>query len=190
MFVLAHAGITLGVTVLAGNVVKNQNKSKDGVIARLAALYEHIDLRILLIGSLLPDIIDKPIGGFFFREQLSNGRVYAHTLLFLIILTVVGIWLYRSRGSIWMLVLAFGTLIHHILDQIWLMPKTMLWPVLGFEFERITSTDWLSLWLSNFFSRPGVFIPELIGLGILLVWGIILVGRKKVGAFLRYGKIS
>ena len=187
MLVLAHAGITLGISVLAGNVAKYQNKPK-GVAAWISSFYQRIDFRILLIGSLLPDIIDKPLGGVIFREELSSGRLYAHTLLFLIILAVAGLWLYRSRGSIWMLVLAFGTFIHHLLDQVWLMPQTMLWPILGLEFERLPVDDWLELWLRNFFSRPDVFIPEFIGLGVLLWWGIILLNRKKVGVFLRYGK--
>jgi len=188
MLALAHAGITLGMTVLAGSVAKNQVKAKTGVIAWLASFSERIDFRILLIGALLPDIIDKPIGGIIFRDELSSGRIYSHTLLFLIIIAVAGLLLYRLRGSIWMLVFAFGTFFHHILDQIWLMPETMLWPILGTEFERLPVTDWLSLWFSDFFSRLDIFIPEIIGLGVLLWYGIILINRKKVGVFLRYGK--
>ncbi len=39
----------------------------------------------MLIGSMLPDIIDKPLGGLICKETLGNGRTYAHTLLFLLL---------------------------------------------------------------------------------------------------------
>ena len=187
MLLLAHAGITLGVTVLAGNVAKKQNTPKK-IVAWISSFYQRIDFRILLIGSILPDIIDKPIGGLIFSEELGSGRIFAHTLVFLLILIIVGIWLYRVRDSIWMLVLAFGTFIHLLLDQIWLMPETILWPILGLEFERLPVTDWLDLWLSYFFNRPDIFIPEILGFGILMWWGIILIKRRRVGSFLQYGK--
>ncbi len=187
MLLLAHTGITLGVTVLAGSIAK-RNKSTNRAAAWLAAFYERIDIRILLIGSLLPDIIDKPVGMVFFRDSLSNGRIYAHTLLFLILISIGGYVLYRQRNSIWLLVLAFGTFIHFILDQIWLTPKTIFWPLMGFEFDRIEITDWFTLWFRDFFAHPDVYLGEFIGLGILLWYGIMIINRKKVGAFLRYGK--
>ena len=154
----------------------------------MAYLSEYVDIRILLVGSILPDIIDKPLGLVFFREELSSGRVFAHSLLFLVILTAAGFFLYRQRRSTWLLVLAAGTLLHLALDEIWLMPQTVLWPFLGFSFERIEITDWYSLWFRDFFAYPGIFIPELLGLAIVLGFGIVLVARKKVGDFLRRGK--
>jgi inner membrane protein len=188
MMVLAHAGITLGATVLAGNIVIKNSKPGNRVTSWLAAFYRRIDFRILLIGALLPDIIDKPLGGIIFRNQLGSGRIFAHTLLFLVVLLIAGIVLYRLRGSMWLLVLAFGSFIHHILDAMWQMPRTMLWPFLGFEFEVVPIENWFSHWLNEFFTRADMFIPEVIGLGILLWYGIYLINRKKVGEFLRYGR--
>jgi membrane-bound metal-dependent hydrolase YbcI (DUF457 family) len=188
MMVLAHTGIALGVTVLAGNAAIRTAKPDNRVIFWLASFYRRIDFRILLIGALLPDIIDKPLGGIFFRHQLESGRVYAHTLLFLVVLFIAGIVLYRRRNSMWMLVLAFGTFIHLALDSMWQMPQTLLWPFLGFEFEGITIENWFSHWVNEFFSRADIFIPEFIGLGILLWYGIYLINRKRVGEFLRNGR--
>ena len=39
------------------------------------------DLFLLVVGSLLPDIIDKPLGLILYHG-FGNGRLYAHTLLF------------------------------------------------------------------------------------------------------------
>ena len=187
MLVLAHAGITLGVTVLAGGIAKH-NRFTNGVAAWLASFSERIDIRILLVGALLPDIIDKPVGMFFLRDTLSAGRIYSHTLLFLVILTLAGYFLYRYRRGVWLLVLAFGTLIHQILDQIWLAPRTVFWPFMGFDFDKIEITDWFSLWFQDFFAHPDIYLGEFIGLGILLWYGITLINRKKVSQFLLCGK--
>ena len=188
MMLFAHAGITLGVTVLAGNIAVRSARPDRRFLSWMAAFYHRIDFRILLIGALLPDIIDKPLGGIFLRDQLGSGRIYAHTLLFLVIIFIAGIVLYRARGSMWMLVLAFGSLIHHVLDSMWQMPRTWLWPFLGFEFEKLPSENWLSHWLTEFFNRADIFIPEIIGFCILIWYGIYLLNRHKVGHFIRYGR--
>jgi len=40
----------------------------------------------ILIGALLPDLIDKPIGKIMLAESLSNGRLFAHSFLFIFFL--------------------------------------------------------------------------------------------------------
>ena len=172
--------------MLAGTVKSGKRLGKNPSVW-LTTLSEYVDIRLLLVGSMLPDIIDKPVGMFFFRETFSSGRIFAHSLLFLVVLSAVGLYLYKKWRKTWLLVLASGTFIHLALDQIWLMPKTVLWPLLGFSFERIEITDWYTLWFREMISYPEVFIPELIGLGILLWFGAALVARKKVGTFLKRG---
>jgi inner membrane protein len=188
MLVLAHTGITLGAATLLAGAVQYRHEPKISRISWFASLSRYIDIRILLIGSLLPDIIDKPVGQYFFRETFSYGRIYAHTLLFLVIITAVGFYLYKSYNKVWLLTLAFGTFIHLILDEMWLTPRTLFWPFLGFAFDRADLTDWLlSIW-QTIFRYPEVFIPELVGLSVLLWFGITIIVRKRVGTFIRYGK--
>ena len=55
------------------------------------SLAKRMDIRFLLIGSLLPDIIDKPIGIYLFRETFSSARIFSHTLLFLMSLLQKGL---------------------------------------------------------------------------------------------------
>ena len=44
-----------------------------------------MDYRLLLVASLLPDLIDKPIGYLFRAYPMISGRHYGHSILFLII---------------------------------------------------------------------------------------------------------
>jgi hypothetical membrane protein len=143
----------------------------------------------VLVGSLLPDIIDKPVGMLLFRNFFSNGRIFSHTLLFLAILTVAAVYLYRKKGQTWLVALSFGTFIHLILDGMWLAPRTLLWPVYGWAFERIDLSHWPQDWLYDLMTNPGVYIPEITGATVLIIFMIWLVYRRKVYAFVTKGEI-
>jgi inner membrane protein len=214
MFIFGHAGLTLGAAILiAGAFAKNygptarkkestevlqappglsdsQNSPSMGPVAWFASLAGRIDIRILLTGSLLPDIIDKPIGRLFFREIFSNGRIFSHTLLFLIIITVGGLILYRTRSKTWLLVLAFGTFTHLILDGMWTSPHTLLWPLYGFSFGKypVSVWSWIAGVLNHVSTHPWVLIPEIAGMIIITWFGWQLARRKKLLAFLKYGQ--
>jgi membrane-bound metal-dependent hydrolase YbcI (DUF457 family) len=165
-----------------------QNHSS-GIVSWLASLADRIDIRLLLIGSLLPDIIDKPIGHFFFGETFSNGRIFCHTLLFLIVITLGGLYLYWSRKKTWLFVLSFGTFSHLILDMMWLTPRTLLWPLYGFSFERLDLTFWIQDMFRALLAHPIAGVPELVGLAIVIWFVWILVRRRTFYAFLRTGRV-
>ncbi len=211
MLLFAHTGITLGIgwlikekaaarlsavrsetTVLSSDrAVSEANLQNGNSLARhsFTAQVAGMDLRILIIGSLLPDIIDKPLGQIILRHSLNNGRIYSHTLLFLVALTLIGMLLYRSRRWLWMYLLASGTLIHFLLDEMWRTPGTLLWPLLGwgFPWREATLPEWIWQMFLELFSSPAIFIPELIGFIILVAFTIMLFKRHEVGLFLRYG---
>jgi membrane-bound metal-dependent hydrolase YbcI (DUF457 family) len=215
MLFLAHTGITLGAAVLVtGGLTTNPyspamgeeaagspRRSSQSVLSLLTApvrqasswlttLGKGIDIRLLLIGALLPDIIDKPLGQLFFRESLSSGRIFSHTLLFLVVITLAGLYLYRRRTKLWLLVLAFGTLIHIILDQMWQTPQTLLWPLLGFTFPKEDITGWLPDTFNALITDPAIYIPELIGAVIIIWFAWMLWRRKKVFPFIRHGRVQ
>ncbi len=166
MLIFGHTGITLGAAVLlrstlarsyslqpTANKVTEWLESTSKMYspqndpsssrARWLTFLEKIDTRLLVIGSLLPDIIDKPVGTFFFRDSLSNGRIFCHMLAFLLLTTLTRIYLYRSHGKTWMLTLSFGTFTQLICDQMWLTLQTLLWPVYGWTFEKVDLTHWI-----------------------------------------------
>lgn len=213
MLIFGHAGITLGAAVLlngafsrshslptretkvkehlqtSSKLVPARNCASGSRTSWLTSLANHIDIRLLLLGSLLPDIIDKPIGQFFFRETFSNGRIFCHTLLFLILITLAGYYLYQSRGKLWLLVLSFGTFTHLIQDQMWLEPRTLLWPLFGFAFEKIDLTYWAQNILYTLRTDPGVYVPELVGAAILTWFVLALARRREVRTVIRNGQV-
>ncbi len=213
MLLFAHTGITLGCALIATNLLKKscsqQSSLQDNIasVASLApqqdcvtncnnkrtswltSLITRIDLRFVLLGSLLPDIIDKPVGGFFFQDFFSNSRIFSHTLLFLIALTIASVFLYRKQGKTWLAAISFGTFVHLILDSMWLEPKTLLWPLYGFAFERVNLSHWLQNIVDALLSNPGVYIPEIAGAIILVTFLTWMIKRQHLYAFIKSGAV-
>ena len=149
-----------------------------------------VGIRFILVGSLLPDIIDKPVGQFFFGGTFSNGRIFCHTLLFLILVTVAGIYLYNHYNKTWLLAFSFGTMTHLIFDQMWRIPQTLFWPLLGFTFERIDISNWTPDIFHALLTDPVVYLPELVG-AIILIWFVwLLLRSRKIYSFAKYGQVQ
>jgi membrane-bound metal-dependent hydrolase YbcI (DUF457 family) len=91
-----------------------------------ARLMRGADLAFVLLGSMLPDIIDKPLGEVLFGTP-AMGRTITHTLLFLLLLGIAAYYLSDLRLA-WV---AGGVLAHLLLDFMWNSPSTLLWPLLG-----------------------------------------------------------
>jgi inner membrane protein len=150
------------------------------------------DLRFVIIGSLLPDIIDKPIGHYFFYDKYGNGYLYGHTLLFVLLLAVAGYLTYLISKKGFILMLAFGTLAHLVLDLTSLPRRVLLWPLFGFTFVKGYSPpffEWLLGLVFELFRRPWIGLPELIG-AIITVWFFwLLWHQKQLRSFLLTGKV-
>jgi len=144
-----------------------------------------IDYRLVLLGSLLPDILDKPWWLFTTSDIFPSGRDYAHTFLFNILLFICGLILIKYKKS-WLLIISLSSFTHLILDQMWASPVALWWPLLG-PFQRVETTGWLSNILHALTSDTGTYIPEIIGLIILLLMGYRLVVKESVTGFVRTG---
>lgn len=163
--------------------------------SRFSSLAKRIDIRVLLVGSLLPDIIDKPLGRFFLRDVFCNSRIFCHTLLFLLIISSAGIYLYRKRRQNWLLVLSFGTFTHLIFDWMWLSPHTLFWPLYGWTFARganIGFACWLGGIFTSLVTEPNsyAYTTEIIG-GVVLgffLWH--LIKAKALVSFITRGEVD
>ncbi len=129
----------------------------------------NMDLRFLAIGSLLPDLVDKPIGSVLFVDQFQTGRVYGHALLAPVMLLAV-VMLVTRRGSVrrkaW-LGLPIGALLHLFLDGQWANPEGFWWPFLGLDFPEM---DPARLWplLEDTITDPLILLGEAVGLAYLV----------------------
>lgn len=206
MFIFTHVGITLGgATLVSGVVAKLRNRfsnSSDTVsintsleakesfseISGFKSLSRFLDIRLLIIGSLFPDIIDKPLEFIGF----GNGRSITHTLLVMLIVLLTGIFLSLNNKKTWLMVIAIGMSTHLILDSMWLTPHTLLWPIYGWSFPSFDHRIGLAqigLWWSTLTTNATVDITEGIGAGILSCIAWILMSERKLKSFLILGKI-
>lgn len=147
-----------------------------------------IDYRLVFIGSMLPDIIDKPTWMFSFGDIFSTGRGYAHSFLFNLILLIIALVLLRYKKS-WLLIISLSSFIHLLLDQIWKEPLALWWPLMG-PLPKIAKTGWYSYLAEELISSPSVYIPEIIGLIVLVLMGVRLIMRKHFTHFFRTGVIE
>jgi len=151
------------------------------------------DYRFVLIGAILPDIIDKPVGDYLFYSVFQNGRLFAHTLLFVAILTTIGWYVDKKYNFSGILLLALGSVIHLVLDQMWLTPKTLFWPLLGLQFDKYDDLeDYAGYIWGQLMHNPQAYVPEVIGFLILAAFFVHfkLYRRENFVAFLKNGKLS
>jgi membrane-bound metal-dependent hydrolase YbcI (DUF457 family) len=176
MYLLAHAGFTLGAARVAEETVNRPSFS--------------VDYRFILLGSLLSDIVDKPLGRIIFGEVIANGRIFLHTLLFLVMTILLGIFIYRWKHAQWGFFIAFGVLMHFIMDAMWMDPITLFWPFISPSFGKgpgVAFLDIVRSWVHTLLIEPRAFLPELAGLAILLIFMVRVIKEKRVMAFVMTG---
>ncbi|MGC9444869.1 MAG: metal-dependent hydrolase [Candidatus Methanospirareceae archaeon] len=164
MFLFGHLGITLGIAVLLLRVWKIEPDRQ---------LYGAI-----LLGSVLPDLIDKPIGRILLAESLANGRLIAHTLLFALILVLIGLYVYNRLGEFWGLLLGGAALLHLCEDQMWLIPETLLYPLFGLAFPQgVVEPHWWEYFIAAVYRTYSLapdaaftLYAELLGMTVLALF--------------------
>src|SRR5690606_25952300 len=106
-------------------------------------------------------------------DTIGSGRIFAHTLLFGLLLILAGYYLY-NKGKPELLIIAGASFCHLLEDQVWNKPVVFLWPLFGWEFPKDTISGSFIDYLIIIFTRsynPGpsnVFISEVIGLLIII----------------------
>lgn len=94
-----------------------------------------------MFGALLPDLVDKPLGIFVLGSVLGTGRIFLHTLLFLLVLVLAGAVVHRRYGRPALLAVGLGVASHQVLDTMWTSLRNWLYPLLGAA-PRIRTEDW------------------------------------------------
>ena len=143
MIFFGHLGLTLAVTRAADKTIINR-KHTDRTL--------DIDYRLVLLGSLLPDIIDKCILFFLAGERFKSGRLFAHSLLFSILLFALGIAIRYAYKKSWGIILAGCVFMHQIFDMMWKQLNIFLWPVYDFLPSKIINS--LQVWSPGILRIP------------------------------------
>lgn len=160
-------------------------------IARYAFRDDRMDLRMLLLGALLPDLVDTPVGLLFYG-RLHSVRLATHSLL-LASVVMVAVVLSTRRGrprKTWM-PLAIGLLLHAVLDAMWLDPETLWWPLLGWGFAP-AGPETVSSYAAAVLGDWKVWLGEGAGLVYLaFLWSAArLSDAEKRAVFWRTGRID
>lgn len=94
-----------------------------------------------IIGAILPDLIDKPVGHILLADSLNYGRLLTHGLWVALMLLILGIVYLKSHPALFGL--SLGVILHQILDGMWFYPANWLFPLLGPFVGEGSGTSWV-----------------------------------------------
>ncbi|MCK9356088.1 MAG: metal-dependent hydrolase [Dehalococcoidia bacterium] len=197
MLILGHVGITCGVALAAEEVAlraRHGGAGPQGFAVKLrhttALLARHVDLRLLMVASLLPDIIDKPLGLLVLGDVYGSGRLFCHALIFPVALAAAGLLLWHVRHVSALLILAYGAGLHLMLDAMWRTPAVLFWPITAMPAHAASPDGWLQRVLEGLLSNPATYVPEIAGAIMLLPLAYVIIRETGPVRFLRSGTVE
>ena len=148
-----------------------------------------MDYRILIVASLLPDLIDKPLARFLESSLTYESRAFGHTLVFLGIIGVLAIIQRLGRKNCWLFPVFLGVLFHDTFDVMWLHREIFLWPMEGWQFSKPMDEAWQG-WVQfgGYKIKKLDFIDNISVLFILFFFMKIALGRT-IMEFVKKGKL-
>jgi inner membrane protein len=124
-----------------------------------------IDYRMVLIGALLPDLVDGVLGLVWFEE--AAGRWIAHSIFAAIGVAIVILLTFSGERRQSLFGIGVGWLLHLVADGMWLAPLTFLWPAFGTEFSTAPREPYSWDLFTEPLSHLSTWGGELVGLAIL-----------------------
>ena len=124
-----------------------------------------IDYRFVLVGAVLPDVVDGILGLFLFEGPA--GRWVAHSLLAVIVVTVVILVAFEKETRLAVFGLGVGWLLHLVGDGMWAAPETFLWPAFGTVFATSPAEPYSWDLIVHPLDHLGTWGGEVVGLAIL-----------------------
>jgi hypothetical protein len=124
-----------------------------------------IDYRYILVGAVLPDILDGILGLFVFEG--SSGRWIAHSLTANVAVTVAIILLLRGETRLAVFGIGVGWLTHLVGDAMWDAPQTFFWPLAGTDFATSPAEPYSWDLFTAPLAHVWTWVGELAGLAAL-----------------------
>lgn len=126
-----------------------------------------VDIRFLLLGAVIADLIDLPLGTLVLADRYSTSELWLHSLIApsIYITLVLAITRRGRRRRAWM---AFGVgwLFHLLLDGTWTSQQVFLWPFFGWELPAGETPFWPLAW-ERALSDPWRWFKEIAGIAYL-----------------------
>lgn len=127
-----------------------------------------VDVRFLLLGAILPDLVDLPVGTLILADRYSTGELWFHSLLVpTLYMSVVLVATRRGRRRRAWMALGIGWLLHLLVDGMWTSQEVFLWPFFGFEIPSGEAPFWALAW-DRAWSDPWRWATEAVGFGYLM----------------------
>ena len=135
-----------------------------------------IDYRFILLGAVLPDLVDGVLGLFLFDGPA--GRWAAHSILAVVVVSVAIIVGLKGERRLSVFGIGVGWLIHLVADGMWEAPETFFWPAFGNRFSTSPAEPYSWDVLLDPLSHLSTWGAELAGLAILAwFWVAFEMGR-------------
>jgi inner membrane protein len=139
-----------------------------------------VDVRFLLLGAILPDLIDLPIGTLILADRYSTGELWFHSLSAAALYMAIVLLATRRgrRRRAWMAV-GVGWLLHLLLDGMWFNQEVFLWPFFGWEIPPAETPFWSLAW-ERALADPWRWVREAVGIAYLLwLWRVLGLSRPE-----------
>lgn len=134
-----------------------------------------VDIRFLLLGAILPDLIDLPVGTLLFADRFSTGELWFHSLVLpSLFMTIVVIFTRRGRRRRAWMALGVSWLFHLLLDGMWTNQEVFGWPFFGWEIPPGEAPFWPLAW-ERALSDPWRWVKEAMAV-VYLAWLWIALG--------------
>ena len=124
-----------------------------------------IDYRFVLLGAVLPDLVDGILGLVLFDGP--SGRWIAHSLLAVIVVTVAILLGTSGARRLALFGIGVGWLLHLVCDGMWQAPLTFLWPAFGLSFSTTPAEPYSWDLITNPAGHLSTWGGELVGMAIL-----------------------
>lgn len=147
-----------------------------------------VDYRFILLGAVLPDLIDGVSCSFY---TCGGGRGVAHSLIANVAVTVLIILLLRGETRLSVFGIGVGWLLHLVADGMWDAPRTFFWPVAGTDFAMTPSEPYSWELFTDPLAHAWTWAGEFVGI-LILAWFCIAFGLgdpQRRARFIRDGHL-